>query len=98
MIFEAAAYFMNRRNQPVNESYVNEEQENISSSTTGGFFGILYMIMMVVYFVTIFILWGRLVYKAFKCSIKQGFSSIILPVHYNLYKFGDLISVSCDKN
>jgi len=92
MIFETAIakFFFNK----TTESYVNEEQEKMSSST-GGLFGMLFMIMIVIYFITIVLLWGRMVYKAFKCSTKQGVSAIFLPVHYNLYKFGDLISVSC---
>ena len=94
--FITSAYLSNKkRDQSSNE----EEYETIKpKGFGGGILGIIIIIMFLIYAVSILVLWGRMVFEAFKCSSKQGFASIFVPVHYNLYKFADLISISCKNN
>lgn len=84
----------NKRVQSSNE----EEYETIKPKKAGSILSIILIIMFLIYAVSILVLWGRMVFEAFKCSSKQGFASIFVPVHYNLYKFADLISISCKNN
>jgi tryptophan-rich sensory protein len=77
-----------------NEELIEEKKPSIFSNV----FGIVFLIIFIIYGISLLFLWGRMVMEAFKCSTKQGVASIFLPVHYNLYKFADLISISCKNN
>ena len=94
--FITSAYLSNKNK----DRFSNEEEyETIKpKGFGGGILGIIVIIMFLIYAVSILVLWGRMVFEAFKCSSKQGFASIFVPVHYNLYKFADLISISCKNN
>ena len=80
--------------QYTNEELIEEKETNTSSNV----FAIVFFIIFIIYGLSILFLWGRMVMEAFKCSTKQGFASIFFPVHFNLYKFADLISISCKNN
>ena len=82
------------------KEYSNDEEfpAKPEGNSSSKFFGILFIIIFVVYAISILVLWGRMVLSAFKCSTKQGLASVFVPIHYNLYKFADLISSTCNNN
>jgi hypothetical protein len=90
MLIESLATFYNLKKKP--EKFAEEKKTTPLVST---WYDILYIIFAGVWFVVLVLLWVRIVYMAFKCSVKEGFASILFSSHYGLYKFGDLIKVSC---
>ena len=83
----------NRANRK-QENYVQDEDSAHKNNSVGS---ILYLMMVMTYMLVLVLIWFRLIYLAFDCSIWDGLASILCPVHYNLYKFGDLISISCKR-
>jgi hypothetical protein len=59
------------------------------------FVEIVILVLLCVYIVVAIMLWLRVVAAAFSCSAGQGVSSVIFPGLYSLFKFGDLIKLSC---
>lgn len=55
------------------------------------------LVFMIIYFLTMLVLWIRVVVSAFQCGAMEGFSSILFPSLYTLFKFGDLIKLSCNR-
>ena len=54
------------------------------------------LIMTIIYVLCLLVLWIRVVMFAFQCGRMEGLSSFIFPTFYSLYKFGDLIKLSCN--
>lgn len=71
-----------------------EEAKTTPVVTT--WYDFLYMIFAIVWIVIFFALWLRIVYFAFTCNVGEGVASIFFSSLYGLYKFGDLIKMSCN--
>ena len=74
------------------ENFAEEKKTTAVAST---WYDVMFLIIGFVWLVLILILWLRIVFLAFSCSLGEGVASIFLSSHYGLYKFGDLIKVSC---
>ena len=59
------------------------------------FWEIAILILVCLYVGVMLFLWSRIVFSAFSCSAGQGVSSVIFPGLYSLFKFGDLIKLTC---
>jgi hypothetical protein len=76
------------KNKKKTENFAEDQK------TTGGY-GVMFLILVLVWALLMLILWLRIVFLAFSCSLGEGVASIFFSSHYGLYKFGDLIKVSC---
>ncbi len=74
---------------PAKESFKDDKAKALS------FFEIVVIVLLCVYVAVAIMLWLRVVFNAFSCSAVQGVSSILFPGLYSLFKFGDLIRLSC---
>tara|TARA_B100000405_G_C16658843_1_gene401298 strand:- start:329 stop:598 length:270 start_codon:yes stop_codon:yes gene_type:complete len=74
------------------ESFDEKEKETKKALT---FWEIVILILVGLYLGVLILLWLRIVFNAFSCSAGQGVSSVIFPGLYSLYKFGDLIKLTC---
>lgn len=72
-----------------NETFVEEK--------SSGLYENIVLLFMITYMLCLLILWTRVVVSAFHCGTTEGFSSLIFPSLYSLYKFGDLIKLSCNQ-
>lgn len=70
-----------------------DEKEKPKKALT--FWEIAILILVGLYVGVMILLWSRIVFSAFSCSAGQGFSSVVFPGLYSLYKFGDLIKSTC---
>ena len=92
MLFEALfAYTVQKKKK---ENFVEDESVDKNEWTI---FDIAYVIISVVWLLIAIALYIRIIVSAFYCGIGQGASALLFPSHYGLYKFGDLINVSCQR-
>lgn len=89
MLLESAIAMMYKKKQ---ENFA-EEVKPAPVVTT--WYDVLYAIFAIVWIIVFFLLWLRIVYLAFTCSVGEGVASIFFSSLYGLYKFGDLIKMSC---
>lgn len=95
MILEIASLYFNKKAS--NSQKEEKFTEDGKKKKPNDLLLLTYMVMFVVWVAISLLLWFRVVIYAFKCGgIVEGASSIFLPSHYGLYKFGDLIKLSCD--
>jgi hypothetical protein len=78
--------------KPKKEHFAEEQNTTPVAST---WYDVMFSIFGFIWLVLILILWLRIVFLAFSCSVGEGVASILFSSHYGLYKFGDLIKVSC---
>lgn len=78
------------RQNKSNEKFTEEKSTNRTYDNIVLLFAIIYLIIML-------ILWIRVIVSAFQCGAMEGFSSILFPSLYTLFKFGDLIKLSCNR-
>ena len=97
MLLETAIVMMNMKRKK-DEKFVEIEEEDTTSNETNNWtlFDIMYLIFVVMWGMIFIALWLRIVYLAFSCSLGEGITSLLFSSHYSLYKFGDLIKVSCN--
>lgn len=74
-----------------------EKKEAFSEDKSSKMYEISVFIFIIMYILIIFVLWVRVVISAFQCGTMEGISSLIFPSFYSLYKFGDLIKLSCNQ-
>lgn len=89
MLLESAIAMMYKKKR---ENFAEEVKPTPVVTT---WYDVLYAIFGIVWVIVFFLLWLRIVYLAFTCSVGEGVASIFFSSHYGLYKFGDLIKVSC---
>lgn len=75
---------------------IMKEQENFTEKANKTFSNVT-ILLSLVYLVCILVLWMRVIVSAFACGTGEGISSILVPSLYSLYKFGDLINLSCSQ-
>ena len=92
MLLETAIIMMNMEKKK-KETFENASKEKVAVWTL---FDIVYMIFGITWALIFVALWLRIVYLAFSCSVGEGVSSLLFSSYYSLYKFGDLIKVSCN--
>lgn len=73
------------------------KKETFTEETSSRTYENVMLLLTIMYTVCILVLWIRVVVSAFKCGTSEGFSSVIFPSLYSLYKFGDLIKLSCNQ-
>ena len=73
-----------------------KKQENFTEKTNKTFSNVT-ILLSLVYLACILVLWVRVIVSAFACGTGEGISSILVPSLYSLYKFGDLIKLSCNQ-
>jgi len=71
------------------ETFTEEKSSRLYENTM--------LMVTIIYFLVVLVLWVRVVISAFQCGTMEGFSSLIFPSLYSLYKFGDLIKLSCNQ-
>ena len=85
MIFELLAF----KNSIKKETFAEEKSSRFYDNTM--------LLFIIIYMLAVLVLWIRVVICAFKCGTMDGLSSVIFPSLYSLYKFGDLIKLSCNQ-
>lgn len=75
----------------------NKKKEKFTEEKSSGLYENTMLILTIIYLLVILVLWVRVVISAFQCGAMEGFSSVIFPSLYSLYKFGDLIKLSCNQ-
>lgn len=70
----------------------NFEEEKKDYGVLSLFYMILVLFIAAIYFVTMFALWIRVVFYAFKASPLEGISSLLAYKLYNIYKLGTFIN------
>lgn len=75
----------------------NKKKEKFTEEKSSGLYENTMLILTIIYFLVVLVLWVRVVISAFQCGTMEGFSSVIFPSLYSLYKFGDLIKLSCNQ-
>ena len=93
MIFEIIAAVRNRRNSLKKESFKQTEEN--STIETWSVFDYFSLIAFIMWMIVTFGLYFRIIIIAFYCSVGQGLSSMFVPSLYGLYKFGELIKMTC---
>lgn len=86
MLFELLLLRQNKSN----EKFTEEKSSNRTYDN-------IVLVFMIIYFIAMLVLWIRIVVSAFQCGAMEGFSSILFPSLYTLFKFGDLIKLSCNR-
>lgn len=76
---------------------LEKKKEAFSEDKSSRMYEFSVLIFIIMYVLVIFVLWIRVVISAFQCGTIEGISSIIFPSFYSLYKFGDLIKLSCNQ-
>lgn len=92
MILETTLIMMNMRKKQKENFAEDASKEKIVWT----WFDVIYMFLGITWAIMFVALWLRIVYLAFSCSFGEGVASMLLSSHYSLYKFGDLIKVSCN--
>ena len=97
MLLEIASIYLNRNSTSKSDKNEKFTEKNKKENKPSDLLMLVYMILFVIWVGISLLLWFRVVIYAFKCGgFTEGISSILLPSHYGLYKFGDLIKLSCD--
>ena len=73
------------------------KKETFSEDKSSRMYENTMLIFIIMYVLVMLFLWIRVVISAFKCGTMEGLSSFIFPSFYSLYKFGDLIKLSCNQ-
>jgi len=89
MFFEIGALIKTFKNKQKEEKFTEEKPRELYANVM--------LIFTIIYFLVVLVLWVRVVISAFQCGTMEGFSSLIFPSLYSLYKFGDLIKLSCNQ-
>ena len=74
-----------------------QKEEKFTEEKPSGLYANVMLIFTIIYLLVVLVLWIRVVMSAFQCGTMEGFSSLIFPSLYSLYKFGDLIKLSCNQ-
>jgi len=90
MLLETALAMTYKKKQ--RDNFAEDKKTTAVAST---WYDFMFAIFGYFWLVLILILWLRIVFLAFSCSVGEGIASIFFSSHYGLYKFGDLIKVSC---
>ena len=85
MFFELLALKKSLKTESFTEEKSNRLYENIL------------MLFIIIYILCALMLWVRVMLSAFKCGRVEGVSSVVFPSLYYIYKFGDLIKLSCNQ-
>lgn len=88
MIFEISALLKTLKKDK-EEKFTEEKSSRLYENTI--------LVFTIMYFIIVLVLWVRVVISAFQCGTMEGFGSLIFPSLYSLYKFGDLIKLSCNQ-
>ena len=73
------------------------KKETFAEEKSSRLYENIMLLFNIIYLLVILVLWIRVVISAFKCGTMEGCSSFIFPSLYSLYKFGDLIKLSCNQ-
>lgn len=76
---------------------LNKKEEKFTEEKSSRLYENTMLMVTIIYFLVVLVLWVRVVISAFQCGTMEGFSSLIFPSLYSLYKFGDLIKLSCNQ-
>ena len=85
MFFELLALKKSLKTESFTEEKSNKLYENIL------------LIFIIIYILCAFVLWVRVILSAFQCGKAEGVSSLVFPSLYYIYKFGDLVKLSCNQ-